>query len=551
MGRIQRTPEHSAIRAWWLTVATVDAKAVTALYRSGHEFALIDSREQWDFCRGHALIASSCPLSSAELVVEDLIPRKASRVIVMDEDSEAGSARSRRALQRLEELGYSDLCVLEGGTRGWQAAGYRLFSGIHVYSKLFGEYVEHRFASREIEAAELAVALRSPSPPMTLDVRPGAEFRQATVPGALNVPADTLLRAVPALARDATTPIVVHCGGRTRGIIAAQTLALAGVPNPVAVLTNGTMGWRLAGFDTLAGDEHPPLIADYTVEHSRRYARALFDRTTIRRIGATELAQTLEEGAEITTYLIDVRSSWEYEAAHHPLARHAAAGQLLQELDAVIGVRNSRVVLLDDIGDRAAYAGYWLQRAGWRDVRWFSYADYRGPLTCGRWRRPDSSGMLSEACRYLSTLELHQLMQHGRAIVMDVSASVEYERGRIPGALFAIRSRLPEGLEPKLPEGKLLVLTCEDGRRARLAGLDLREQYGDRVRALLGGNRAWRSAGMVLEEGPGSFLHAPNDVRRSIYHRPTDLLGAMRGYLDWEVSLWDDAQGEDYLRFDF
>lgn len=56
---------------------------------------------------------------------------------------------------------------------------------------------------------------------------------------------------------------------------------------------------------------------------------------------------------------------------------------------------------------------------------------------------------------------------------------------------------------------------------------------------------------MVLEEGPGSFLHAPNDVRRSIYHRPTDLLGAMRGYLDWEVSLWDDAQGEDYLRFDF
>lgn len=531
-------------------MASVDPRTVTDMYRSGREFALIDCREQWEFCRGHALLASSCPLSSAELLIEDLVPRKSATIVVMDGGPDAPGSMSGEAVRRLGKMGYTSLHVLDGGAKAWSESGYQLFSGIHVYGKLFGEFVEHLFETPEIDAADLAEALGSPSPPTVVDVRPRSEFVQATVPGALHIPAEMLLRAVASVAPDTVAPIVVHCGGRTRGIIAAQTLAMAGVPNPVRVLSNGTMGWRLAGFPTIGGVDAPLRLEPETADRARRYANSLLRQTTIERLDPAGLERTSAEAATITTYLIDVRSDREYEAAHHPAARHVPAGQLLQELDAVIGTRHSRVVLLDDLGDRAAFAGFWLQRAGWRDVRWFSYSDFRGALASGRRQRLVSVDGSADGCRYLSATELRGLIGQQRAFVLDLSTSIEYERGRIPGAVFAIRSRLPAGLLDVLPDDRsLIVLTCEDGTRARLAGIDLRDRYGDRLRQLLGGNRAWREAGMEIEEGSGNFLHPPHDVRRSIYHQPSDILAAMREYLGWEIALPGDARNEDYLRF--
>jgi hypothetical protein len=43
--------------------------------------------------------------------------------------------------------------------------------------------------------------------------------------------------------------LIVNCAGRTRSIIGAQSLINAGLPNPVAALRNGTIGWTLAGLE--------------------------------------------------------------------------------------------------------------------------------------------------------------------------------------------------------------------------------------------------------------------------------------------------------------
>ena len=58
--------------------------------------------------------------------------------------------------------------------------------------------------------------------------------------------AELVLRAR-ALAPDPATRVIVNCAGRTRSIIGTQSLVNAGLPNPVAALRNGTIGWTLAG----------------------------------------------------------------------------------------------------------------------------------------------------------------------------------------------------------------------------------------------------------------------------------------------------------------
>ena len=532
---------------------TIDPDAVAELYRTGQEFALVDVREQWAFCRGHALLASSCPLSSLEMMVRDLIPRKGARVVVMDGGEAEGGDLAGRARQRLARLGYSDTRILEGGALGWQRAGFRLFTGVHVFSKLLGEHIEQAHATPETRVAALAAATAAGGgrPPMLIvDVRPNEEYRQSTIPGAVSVPAGELLRTASTLAPDSRTPILVHCGGRTRGIVAAQTLIAAGVDNPVSVLTNGTIGWRLAGFQTAKGTAPPAAAASRAAADARRHAAALLARSPVRSLDAAGMAQALDRAGEFTTYLIDVRSPEEYRAAHFADARNLPAGQLLQELDTAMAVRHGRVVLLDDLGDRAAYAGYWLTRAGWREVSWHSYDHGSLPLVTGDYRPAGGVAETRAACPRVCPIELSALIDEGHARVIDLSSSVAFENGRIPGAFFAIRSRLPERIDDVVPDDALLVVTSEDGRRAEWASHELAPRFGGRLRTLLGGNDGWRSAGMPIEQGAGRYLHPPHDVRRSIYERPDDVMAAMQGYIDWEVSLLEAARGETYLAFD-
>ena len=64
-----------------------------------------------------------------------------------------------------------------------------------------------------------------------------------------------------------------------------------------------------------------------------------------------------------------------------------------------------------------------------------------------------------------------------------------------------------------------------------------------------GGTRAWRAAGLELEDG---LTHAA-DATDDVWYRPYDLdggtEGAMRQYLDWEVDLVDQIRRDGTARF--
>ena len=67
--------------------------------------------------------------------------------------------------------------------------------------------------------------------------------------------------------------VVVHCAGRTRGIIGAQALIDAGVSNRVVSLENGTMAWEFSDLELELGANRP--LPDPGAEGLRRSAAAV------------------------------------------------------------------------------------------------------------------------------------------------------------------------------------------------------------------------------------------------------------------------------------
>lgn len=105
----------------------------------------------------------------------------------------------------------------------------------------------------EVSPAALHAALTGPEPPFLLDVRTPAEWRQARIAGAINVPVTELKGRLPSLEFDRQRPVVAICRSAHRSIGAVRLLELAGI-SPAQQLQGGMLAWRAADLPTLTDD---------------------------------------------------------------------------------------------------------------------------------------------------------------------------------------------------------------------------------------------------------------------------------------------------------
>jgi 3-mercaptopyruvate sulfurtransferase SseA len=148
----------------------------------------------------------------------------------------------------------------------------------------------------------------------------------------------------------------------------------------------------------------------------------------------------------------------------------------------------------------------------------------------------------------VSPTELKSFVDSGSALVIDLGTSLQYRDGHVPGAWWAIRSRLATVL-PTLPARSHLVVTSPDGRLAELGALDLAALTRTPVRVLKGGTQAWRAAGLPLGSGAEHMASEPEDVWYRPYDRAQDREAAMREYLSWEVDLVRQVERDGDARF--
>ena len=507
-------------------VRPIGAAALRAMLLDDRELALLDVREERIFSESHLLFARSVPLSRLELRIARLVPRRATRIVLVDD----GEGLAERAARVLGEGGYSDLHILTGGIAAWAAAGYELFSGVNVPSKAFGEFVEHESHTPSVSAEELNALMRAGTDMVVLDSRPYDEYARVSIPTGVNVPGAELVLRVHDIAPSPGTLVVVNCAGRTRSIIGAQSLINAGVPNKVVALRNGTMGWNLAGLSCDSGqDRRAPVVSGEGLAFAKAATDNLARKLGIARIDESTLARFRAE-EDRTLYLFDVRDPAEYAAGHVAGALSAPGGQLVQATDQYAGTLRARIVLVDDREVRAVMTASWLRQMGWTDV-FVLVAE-------GRERGYPAAPVLGRAPNEaaIGAAALNDLLMRSDATVIDLSLSRRYQEAHIAGAWFAIRARLGHAFGTIRPGGAV-VLTSEDGVLACLAVADARALTVQPVHYLEGGNAAWHDSGFALTADDARMADEPVDAWLKPYERADGGQAAMAEYLAWETDL--------------
>jgi rhodanese-related sulfurtransferase len=479
------------------------------MWRERREVALFDAREEGPFSLEHPFFAVPMPLSRIELSMRALAPRLDTPVVFYDD----GEGLAENAAARVAALGYRDVRLLAGGLAAYRAEG-EVFRDVNVPSKAFGELVEAVRGTPSLSAREVKRLIDERADMVVLDGRRFEEYRAMSLPTAISVPNGELALRVRALAPRAETLVVVNCAGRTRSIIGAQTLVNAGIPNRVAALRNGTIGWTLEGF---------------ALEHGagRKFEESFEGREAARASAAVWAARAgvkvlSELPADRTIYRFDVRTPEEFAAGHPEGFVSAPGGQLVQATDEWVAVRGALIVLFDDDGVRARMTGSWLAQMGW-DV-----AVVEGLPLVKSAARASAPGTTSEI---------------RDSVVVDLASSPVYARGHIPGAWFMVRSRFALDCG-QLPAGRIVV-TSPDGWLAHYAAADLARACGQPVEVLIGGTAGYRGE----LECECRWASPAIDVYKRPYEGTDNSAQAMRAYLEWEFGLVAQVANDGIANF--
>lgn len=521
----------------------ISAETLLGWITDGHELALLDAREDGAFGASHLFWAVPCGLARKEIRARALLPRPSARLCCVDD----GSGLAETLAEWLQSIGCTDVSVLDGGTKAWEAAGNILFSGVNVPSKAFGEWVEHHYGTESVDARELKTWIDSKRNMVVLDSRTLEEFTRMSIPTGISVPGGELAYRIGDLVPDPTTLVVVNCAGRTRSIMGAESLRRAGIPNKVVALRNGTMGWELAGLRCERGrTERFQTGTPKTAALALQRAKAFAEQSGVGVIGPLDL-ERFEDDPDRTLYVLDVRDPVEFRAGHRPGSRNAPGGQLVQATDTWIGVRNARIVLVDDSGVRARMAAAWLRLMGHRDV-FVVEGGLEAIKETGSAAVPVPE--LGAPVDLIDVMALVHLLDSGDGtLVLDLGRSVDYRDGHIPGAVWGVRARLDK-LRPQLSAARHIVLTSPDGMLARLAVNEVKGLTKADVRVLQGGTDAWHSFGRPLVKDKTT---PPDGACIDFYLRPYDrnsgIEEAMNAYLSWEIDLVHEIERDGTVVF--
>lgn len=211
-------------------VKIVTADEVRKKQLQNKDFLLIDTRYKAEYEKKYIQGALCIPLIE---IVYKKIPKDKEIVLYC---SSKGCDSSSKVAEQLVGMGYENISVLKDGLAGWEAKGYPIVGDL---PKPAAEQISG------ISVEELKKNLDAGEDMLILDVREYDEFRAGHLPGAVNVPMETLDEKIKDFSKDKMTIVYSRTGRRS--YIASEKLNGNGFAK-VRNLLGGIAIWGRKGY---------------------------------------------------------------------------------------------------------------------------------------------------------------------------------------------------------------------------------------------------------------------------------------------------------------
>ena len=500
----------------------INAETLKSWLSDKDEIAFIDVREIGQHTKGHPFFSISIPYSLFELNLEILIPNKKTKMILLDQND----GISILAYKAATLIGYSNIFILEEGVNGWINAGYKLFDGINVPSKSFGELIEQYFHTPSITAKELNEKQKNNENCIVIDGRPFDEYQNMSIPNSICCPNGELAYSVSSHVKDINTEIIINCAGRTRSIIGAQTLIDLGISNKVKALENGTQGWFLSDLclDHNKNDFLDVRPDDTELKKIQNKIFKLLIKHSINLIDFSK-AQELILDKNKSTFIFNVTNS----NKNMNSIRHVPGGQLVQATDKYIGVWKATVILVDD-GDliRAGTTAIWLKKMGYqvhvlkKEIININTLKFKNKF------------LLKE--KKLNIFEIEKFNNFKNTILYDIRSSENFMKIRIKNSIWLNRANLRK---VKIKKQQQIIIITDEFDKARLVINDIEEMNLGCVISLY----KWKENELInhsniIDNKPILFPKKDCiDFNFHTYKRHKGSKSHANQYLKWEIGL--------------
>jgi len=331
------------------------ALAVTIFQNKKNNVAFIDVRSRKTYVQGFAFGAVNCPMDRFHSIISDLVPDKATHLIIIG----ASTNIVKKISVILKRYQFKNYYFIKGNYLAWKKAKLPMWAGEFTFSKAFGEWIEVTGNIKNMHPKQLKQLHSQNMQSVTqVDARPKIEYQKFTLPFSQQCSGGELPALLNNKQYDKKT-LIVHCAGRTRSIIAYQTLLDFNFSHKKYVLNGGTQNWVLHGYERAYQKKSSIQKTNINLKQDAKLARQ------IQRKYKLPFVSQAKQVEQCHAFIIQSEIQ---PNKKNTIWKSVNATTLVQSTEKFIASTNTPIYIFSNIPTSAVFTVLWLRRLGYQAI---------------------------------------------------------------------------------------------------------------------------------------------------------------------------------------
>lgn len=330
-------------------------QTINLLKNNKKNISFLDIRERKEYVHGFAFGSVNCPLSKFKYLIRELVPDLNTTLILIGLKNNIQIIQIQKILKKMR---YHKSFIVKGDYKNWKKHKFPFWAGEYTFSKAFGEWIEITSNIKNLYAKDLYKIHKKKHNYLQIDARPKKEFEKFSLPQSVQCSGGELPCYINNK-ENLRKNYIVHCAGRTRSIIAYQTLKDFDFNNKKYVLNGGTQNWVLSGFDRKFKNQSKIKSTKINYKDDLKLANSIAKKFQI------PLTQIKSKKTNLYNFQIHSEIKNFKKIAGW---KQVNATTLIQSTDKFISSTNTKVLIFSNIPSSAVFTVIWLRRMGYQAI---------------------------------------------------------------------------------------------------------------------------------------------------------------------------------------